>query len=412
MPVTLSVAIGDLTEAGTIGEYVSAVYRWLIPAAAILAIVVLMIGGMQYALARGRPEAISKAKTRMSNALIGLLLVVGAYTIASIIDPNLVTFKELGVPKIRTVVFLDASSTCEFMEENKLIIEPKEGSEEKKCGDKGTVESIPEEAGVTIQEGDPCTYSFCTKTSEKCVSSTLAEKGFDCIRCAESYTTSTGTTNPKGLTPTPTNCARLLHKATEEEKEEEKFFYCEFDAVVFNQCFEIAYPFSASRFFERADSLDCKRLRQDAEVAGSESCRAYDWVKGVYGAFTASGVTANEVDDIIGEKRGDYPLLKKICEEDPCGLAPPGKSCQVFFVSGDEEASIAVGALCTAATFFTGPVALAFGGACALGASAVLSYTGLLSQANCADQDSNYGFFDCTDKNGDPTVCNPYPLLW
>ena len=67
-PINLSVAIDDLTTATTIGEYINAVYIWLVGAAAIVAIVVLMVGGLQYMVSRGG-AGITKAKERIVGAV-------------------------------------------------------------------------------------------------------------------------------------------------------------------------------------------------------------------------------------------------------------------------------------------------------------------------------------------------------
>ncbi|MCH8049707.1 hypothetical protein IH979_03310 [Patescibacteria group bacterium] len=83
-----------------LGEYVAGVYNWAIGAGAVLAIVMIMIGGMQYALARGDVPKIGKAKERMANAVTGLLLLVGAYTIAFLIDPATTQFETLTITQV------------------------------------------------------------------------------------------------------------------------------------------------------------------------------------------------------------------------------------------------------------------------------------------------------------------------
>ncbi|MFH1632042.1 MAG: pilin [bacterium] len=85
-----------------LGEYIEAVYIWLISAASIVAIVVLMLGGLEYMLARGKPAMITKATERMKNAVIGMMLLLGAYTIAFLLDPATVQFSSLQVTHIDT----------------------------------------------------------------------------------------------------------------------------------------------------------------------------------------------------------------------------------------------------------------------------------------------------------------------
>jgi len=83
------------TQPNLLGIYVSSVYSLLLILSSVIAILVLMIGGVQYMLARGDSGAISKAKTRIQDALIGLVMVFSAYTILYFIDPSLTEFEPL-----------------------------------------------------------------------------------------------------------------------------------------------------------------------------------------------------------------------------------------------------------------------------------------------------------------------------
>lgn len=80
-----------------LGEYVNAVYTWLISAVALVAVVMIMIGGLQYVLARGDSGKIGDATKRIQNSLIGIVLLLGAYTIARTIDPNQTVFDPLSI---------------------------------------------------------------------------------------------------------------------------------------------------------------------------------------------------------------------------------------------------------------------------------------------------------------------------
>ncbi len=96
-----------------IGVYVAAAYTWLIGAATLIAVVMMMIGGLQYAMARGKHESIEKAKKRIGNAIIGLILLLAAYNIAFLINPDLVVFDSLSVqqvPRIPDDNFIEPSS--------------------------------------------------------------------------------------------------------------------------------------------------------------------------------------------------------------------------------------------------------------------------------------------------------------
>lgn len=97
---------GEETDAGGtttyayipyLAEYFSMIYKYLIGAAGILAGIMITIGGVQWLLAAGEAPKIAAAKKRITDALIGLVLVLGSYTVLYSINPDLVTFKNLKV---------------------------------------------------------------------------------------------------------------------------------------------------------------------------------------------------------------------------------------------------------------------------------------------------------------------------
>ncbi|MFH1767439.1 MAG: pilin, partial [Patescibacteria group bacterium] len=88
---------GKVIVTNYLGEYISGVYNWLIGAASLLAIILIMIGGVQYAVARGDAGKLTEAKKRIGNAVTGLILLIGAYLIAFLINPDLTTFQSLEI---------------------------------------------------------------------------------------------------------------------------------------------------------------------------------------------------------------------------------------------------------------------------------------------------------------------------
>ncbi|MBI4142442.1 D-alanyl-D-alanine carboxypeptidase family protein [Candidatus Uhrbacteria bacterium] len=86
----------DVVNVPWLGEYLAAIYRWAIPVGAILAVVVIMIGGIIW-LTSGGADRLSTAREWIGNAVIGLLLLVGSYVILEIINPDLVRFAQLQI---------------------------------------------------------------------------------------------------------------------------------------------------------------------------------------------------------------------------------------------------------------------------------------------------------------------------
>jgi len=82
-----------LEESGdvTLSNYLSNVFNTSIGVTAIIAVVMIVIAGLQYTMSFGAPSSKGAARTRINNAIMGLLLVLGAYLFLRTINPDLVT---------------------------------------------------------------------------------------------------------------------------------------------------------------------------------------------------------------------------------------------------------------------------------------------------------------------------------
>lgn len=397
-PVDLNVAIGSLTQAESLGDYINAVYSWALAAGSLLAVVMLMLGGLQYMLARGQSDAIGKAKKRMTNAVTGIVLLFATYAIANFIDPRFTIFNRLSPPKIRTTVFIDPDASCDAMLDAGLSIEPSSvvGQE---CGDKSII-SDTGDVQSTVAVGGECVWDRCDE-HEVCMSTTVdsaeVNNGYVCVRC--------GMAHHYGITPSSSTCASLDPDGEGDD------YFCEYDpglwnlGVSYTMCTELVYP-------ESYPSLNCDMLRSAAKSGDSISCRAYDLVMATYLNSELIDIGEqeleyNEVDD-FETSDGQFDFLEAVCTNDPCGLAPPGESCVVFALDPDEEVFTVIAGTGAVAVVATGGLALPL----------VLPIVGIASLAawaggdevlaNCANESSNgYGIRNCKDENGDDTDCNP-----
>ncbi len=95
-----------------LGEYISAVYRYAVIVGSILAVVMIIIAGIQWTVSGGNAEMITRARKRIGTALLGLMLLVISYTILYLVNPNLVSIRNIqllytkGIP-LSEVVSLD-----------------------------------------------------------------------------------------------------------------------------------------------------------------------------------------------------------------------------------------------------------------------------------------------------------------
>ncbi|WKZ28964.1 MAG: pilin [Patescibacteria group bacterium] len=103
------VTLTSITEPGNysvpwIGQYVSGVYTFMISIIGVVAAVMMIIGGFQYLTSAGDAGKIGKARKRIVDALIGVVLALGSYVTLYTINPALVEFNGLRLLSIETEV--------------------------------------------------------------------------------------------------------------------------------------------------------------------------------------------------------------------------------------------------------------------------------------------------------------------
>jgi len=104
---TPQIPIAGVTEivinGSTLGNYINTFYLWAIRAVTILAVFMVMLAGIRWITANGNASTITIAKTQMTDAIIGLVLILCAYLILHSINPQLTVFKSLNVTKINPI---------------------------------------------------------------------------------------------------------------------------------------------------------------------------------------------------------------------------------------------------------------------------------------------------------------------
>lgn len=80
---------------GALPEYINGLYLFGLSIAGLLGMVVIMIGGLRWIASGGSPEKISAAKEQMMNAFWGLIILMFAYTMLYIINPNVLILKPI-----------------------------------------------------------------------------------------------------------------------------------------------------------------------------------------------------------------------------------------------------------------------------------------------------------------------------
>lgn len=105
----------------TIGDYLTALYNFFISIVGILAMVMIILGGIEYMTASGNPGKATKGRERIQDAVLGLLLALLSWVILITINPDLRFIKQpgmtlsgisnnLGLGCVKS--FRDGSCTC------------------------------------------------------------------------------------------------------------------------------------------------------------------------------------------------------------------------------------------------------------------------------------------------------------
>lgn len=145
IPLTLMISILGQGQVASLASYIGLVYQYLVGIAGIVAVAMIMYGGVKWIFAGGDSGKIGAAKETITNAVIGLILALGSYVILNTINPNLLTLRMPGITRLGTTMLLGRAQWC-----------PNEGSYRNRwnCGVPSTV-SEPGFVGQCIGRGCP-----------------------------------------------------------------------------------------------------------------------------------------------------------------------------------------------------------------------------------------------------------------
>ncbi|MBP9731897.1 MAG: N-acetylmuramoyl-L-alanine amidase [Candidatus Magasanikbacteria bacterium] len=80
-----------------LGEFISAIYKYSVGLISLIAVMVLIISGIQIITSAGNSEVISSAKHRIVSSVIAIVITAGSYTILYTVNPDLVNLKNLKI---------------------------------------------------------------------------------------------------------------------------------------------------------------------------------------------------------------------------------------------------------------------------------------------------------------------------
>jgi len=92
--VPLPTPEGTVSTTTGIVDYIKTLYFFGIGLSGIIAMILIVIAGFQWVTAAGKMSTITQAKSRISNAIFGLVILLASYLILNTINPALVNLKE------------------------------------------------------------------------------------------------------------------------------------------------------------------------------------------------------------------------------------------------------------------------------------------------------------------------------
>ncbi len=92
-----------------LGDYISGLYVYLLGISTTIAIVFIMVAGLRYALSAGG-GSVESAKTMIRNALTGLVLLLCAYAILFVVNPNLIGLRVVELTNVAEIALDQATS--------------------------------------------------------------------------------------------------------------------------------------------------------------------------------------------------------------------------------------------------------------------------------------------------------------
>lgn len=79
----------------TLNQYVTGIYNFSAMAVGIIGVLMFLVGGFQYMISAGNRGMSGEAKKTMINAVVGIILVLGAFLLLNTINRELINFQEL-----------------------------------------------------------------------------------------------------------------------------------------------------------------------------------------------------------------------------------------------------------------------------------------------------------------------------
>ena len=330
----LSVSIGGASEVDDLGSYIGLIYNWMVGIGTLIAIIFIMIGGLQWAFGGVSAQSIGKAKERMKNAVTGLVLLLSSYLILFTVNPQLLSPKMPQLPMVRQVALLSEGS-CGYLTNvwgpttyqvsngapknspyaaSPWTVDIASQTNTEWCG--SIAEVLTDNEGRKVASGTTCTYDYCEEKNERCAGSGT---NYDCVKCEDIVPDGAGV-----LTPSDTVCKQLSVGSGQSFVTTGKFDQCFYSTdpnLVVSEWEKVLLTIPAFTGVATVGLTDdvaqaigtgtCSRIQFNC--AQIKTCDDYDSIK-----IKNANVDEPLEDIVPGTFWSSEYDLKSICEDDPC----------------------------------------------------------------------------------------------
>jgi len=175
--VTCSDGSGELCYAiPWIAKYFQLVYRYAVILGSLIAVIMIMVGGFMYMTGGLNQNMLQKGKEFITGAVLGLILLLGSYTVLYFINPNLVQLRAIETTVVKKEVI--PPEYCEDVDKEPYSeyfkLGDKVGHNHSKenavCGDKFQIKIKTEQQDKIqgIATDTTCVYSKCSDQKKFC----------------------------------------------------------------------------------------------------------------------------------------------------------------------------------------------------------------------------------------------------
>ncbi|KKR06536.1 MAG: hypothetical protein UT32_C0018G0038 [Parcubacteria group bacterium GW2011_GWC2_39_14] len=153
-----------------LAKYIGNMYRYGVVIGSILAVLMIMIGGVMYLIGGLNPNMIKHGKELITGAVTGLVLLLGSYVLLNTINPNLVNLQPIKVEVVKEAIITDVKF-CNELPADKYIVEG-----DSACGKKMTYKA----RDTSVSDRGECFGWVCPGTKTCVPASPTDSENFAC----------------------------------------------------------------------------------------------------------------------------------------------------------------------------------------------------------------------------------------